>query len=138
MYTFIHLCTVYILLHLWPGEIRISAMVYHSIPIAVIVQLLSHLWLFAARPPCPSLSPGVCPSSRPLNWWCCPTISSSAALFFCLQSFLASRSYPVSWLFASGGQSFRWYFLYLYLYFCVLYSLYSQQLTQLSTSKKCF
>ena len=34
------------------------------------------------------------------------SISSSPALFsFCLQSFPASRSFPVSWLFASGGQS---------------------------------
>ena len=40
-----------------------------------------------ARPPCPSLSPRVHPSSCPLNWWCHPTISSSATLFsFCLQS----------------------------------------------------
>ena len=33
------------------------------------------------------------------------TISSSAALFFCLQFFPASGSFPMSWLFASGGQS---------------------------------
>ena len=31
---------------------------------------------------------------------------SSMALFFCLQSFPASESFPVSQLFASGGQSF--------------------------------
>ena len=37
------------------------------------------------RPPCPSPSPGVCPSSRSLNQWCHPTISFSATLFsFCL------------------------------------------------------
>ena len=57
-----------------------------------------------ARPPCPSSSPGVHPSSCPLIWWCRPTISSSATLFsFCLQSFLASGSFPTSQLFASGG-----------------------------------
>ena len=39
------------------------------------------------RLPCPSPSPGVCPSSCPLNQWCSPTISSSVALFSCLQSF---------------------------------------------------
>ena len=34
------------------------------------------------------------------------TISSSATLFsFCLWSFPASRSFPMSWLFPSGGQS---------------------------------
>ena len=38
-----------------------------------------------ARPPCPSPSLGVCPSSCPLNPWCHPTILSSVALFsFCL------------------------------------------------------
>ena len=58
------------------------------------------------RLPCPSLSPRVGSDSRPLSWWCYPTTSSSAALFsFWLQSFPASGSFPVSWLFASGGQS---------------------------------
>ena len=38
-------------------------------------------------------------------WWCFPTVSSSATLFsFCLQSFPASGSFPMSQLFASGGQ----------------------------------
>ena len=55
--------------------------------------------------PWPPPSPGVCPSSCPLHWWCHPTISSSVTLSFCLQSFPASGSFAVSWLFASGGQS---------------------------------
>ena len=61
------------------------------------------------RPPCPSLSPRVCPSLCPLSRWCSPTISSSAAFFsFCLhQSFLESGFFPVSQLFISGGQSTR-------------------------------
>ena len=33
-----------------------------------------------ARLSCPSPSPGVCPSSCPLNWWCHPTISSFVTL----------------------------------------------------------
>ena len=57
-----------------------------------------------ARLPCPSLSPGVCLDSYPLSQWCYLVISSSATLF-CPLSFLASRSFPVSQLFASGGQS---------------------------------
>ena len=58
-----------------------------------------------ARLPCPSLSPGVCSNSCPSSQWFCLTISSSATLFsFCLQSFPASGSFPLSWLFASGGQ----------------------------------
>ena len=60
-----------------------------------------------ARHPCPSLSPEVCLKSCPLSWWCHLTISSSATLFsFCLQSFLTSGFFfPMSWFFASGGQS---------------------------------
>ena len=59
-----------------------------------------------ARLPCPLLSPGICSHSCPLSWWCYPTISFSAILiFFCLQSFPASGSFPVSLLFTSGGQS---------------------------------
>ena len=53
-----------------------------------------------------SPSPGVCPSSCSLNWWCHPTISSSVVPFCsCLQSFPASGSFPMSWLFASDCQS---------------------------------
>ena len=60
-----------------------------------------------ARLPCPSLSPRVCSNSCPLNHWCYLTISSSAAPFsFCLQSFLASGSFPMSQLFASGGKKY--------------------------------
>ena len=60
-----------------------------------------------ARLPCPSLSPGVCSNSCPLSQWCHPTISSSVVPFSsCLQSFPASGSFPMSWLFAWGGQSF--------------------------------
>ena len=55
--------------------------------------------------PYPSLSPRVCPSSCPLNQWCFPTISSSAA--FLSWSFPASGSFSVSQLFTSGGQSIR-------------------------------
>ena len=59
-----------------------------------------------ARLSCPSLSPWVCSNSPPLSWWCYLTISSSVALFsFCLRSFPASGSFPMSQLFASSGQS---------------------------------
>ena len=75
-------------------------------------SLLGKLLLFScseqqhARLPCPSLSPGVCSSSCPLTWWCYRIISSSAAsFFFCLQSFPASGSFSMSWLFTSGSQS---------------------------------
>ena len=54
------------------------------------------------RLPCPSPPPGVCPSSCLLNWWCHPTISSSAAHFSCPPSFPASRFFPVSRFFLAG------------------------------------
>ena len=60
-----------------------------------------------ARLPCPSPSPGVSSNSCPLSQWCHPTISSSATLFSCSLSFPASGSFPMSWLFTSGGQSIR-------------------------------
>ena len=60
------------------------------------------------RHPCPSLSPRVCPNSWPLSWWCHPTISSSVVPFSsCLQSLPGSGSFPMSRLFASGGQRIR-------------------------------
>ena len=58
-----------------------------------------------ARPPCPSPTPVVHPNPCPSSWWCHPTISSSVIPFSCLQSFPASGSFPMSQLFASGGQN---------------------------------
>ena len=59
-----------------------------------------------ARLPCPSPSPRACSNSCPSSQWCHPTISSSVIPFSsCLQSFPVSGSFPISQLFASGGQS---------------------------------
>ena len=59
-----------------------------------------------ARLPCLSPSLRVCTNSCPLSWWCHPTISSSIAPFSsCPQSFPASGSFPMSWLFESDSQS---------------------------------
>ena len=59
-----------------------------------------------ARPPCPSPTPGVHSDSRPSSWWCHPVISSSVVPFSsCPQSLPASGSFPMSQLFAWGGQS---------------------------------
>ena len=58
------------------------------------------------RPPCPPPTPGVHPNSCPLSQWCHPTISFSVVPFSSYpQSFPASRSFQMSQLFASGGQS---------------------------------
>ena len=59
-----------------------------------------------AKPPCPSPSPGVHSNSRSSSWWCHPVILSSAIPFSsCPQSLPASESFPMSQLFAWGGQS---------------------------------
>ena len=59
-----------------------------------------------ARPPCPSPTPRVHSDSRPLSQWCHPAIASSVVPFSsCPQSLLASESFPMSQLFAWGGQS---------------------------------
>ena len=91
------------------------------IPYAAYVLLLTHFCccsvaqsyltlqphgLQHARLPCPSLSPGVCSNSCPLSQCYHPTISFSVTPFSSHpQSFPASGSFPMSWLFTSGGQS---------------------------------
>ena len=95
-----------------PGSLTLQM---DSLPLVVIVQLLNCVWL---------CDPMAC--SIPdllvlhhllefaqillyciglLSCWCYPTISPSVAPFSCLQSFPASGSFPMSWLFTSGVQS---------------------------------
>ena len=78
---------------------------------SVVLQLLSPVYFFA------TLWTTACqgPLSSPVSWslliflplsqWCCLIISSSVVPFFCLQSFPAAGTFPLSRLFASGGQS---------------------------------
>ena len=62
---------------------------------------LKHTWL-----PCPSPTLGVCSNTCPLSQWCYLTVLSFATHFsFCSPSFPASGSFPMSWLFTSGGWS---------------------------------
>ena len=91
--------------------VNVAVRIEEVVVVFVVVLSSSHVWLFSTRGlqhsrlPCPSLSPGVCSSSCPLHRWCHTTISSSATPFsFCLLSFPASGSSPVSQLFTSGGQ----------------------------------
>ena len=73
---------------------------YH-VPLVSSLHGLQH-----SRLPCPSLSPWVYSNSCPLSRWCYPTNSSSVIPFsFCLQSFPASGSFPMSQFFTTGGQS---------------------------------
>ena len=65
----------------------------------VVVQSLSHVWLFvtpwtAACQASLSFTISWSSNSCPFSWWCHPTISLSLAAFFsCLQSFPASGSF---------------------------------------------
>ena len=71
----------------------------------VVSNSLKSHGLQDARPPCPSPSPRVCPSSCSLHQWCCPAISSSDALFSCSQSFPALGTFSMSHLFISDDQN---------------------------------
>ena len=83
-----------------------SAWVHHgSIQSLSPVRLFGTPWTAAARPPCPSPTPGVYSNSCPSSWGCHPIISSSVVPFsFHLQSFPASGPFSISQFFASGGQ----------------------------------
>ena len=73
---------------------------------SVVSNLLQPHGLKLTRLPCPSPTPKVCSNSCPLSQWCHPTISSPIFFFSsCLQSFQASRSFPMSQYFPSGDQS---------------------------------
>ena len=88
---FIHLFTFFMLL-LFSQQVMSDSLRPHG---------LQH-----ARLLCPSLSPGVCSNPCSLSCWCHSTILFSGTPFSsCPQSFPASRSFPMSWLFASGDQS---------------------------------
>ena len=84
--------------------------VFPTLSVQFSLSVMSNsLWphgLQHSRPPCPSPTPRVYSNSYPLSQWCHPTSSSSVAPFSSrLQSFPASGSFPISQLFASGGQS---------------------------------
>ena len=76
------------------------------------VQSVSHVWLFetlwisACKASLSITTPGVHWDSCPSSQWCHPAISSSGVPFSsCPQSLPASESFPISHLFAWGGQS---------------------------------
>ena len=99
------------------SEVHCVASMFLVIYSFFILLLFSHqivpdsvtLWTVAHQASCPSLSPGVCPSSCPLNWWCHPTISSRHPLFLLPSIFPSIRVFsnelallirwPKYWLF---------------------------------------
>ena len=72
---------------------------------SVVFDSLRPHGLQHTRPSCPSSTLRVYSNSCALSRWYHPTISSSVIPFSsCLQSFPVSGSFPISQLFASGGQ----------------------------------
>ena len=89
-------------LPLWPHLTFSSVELSHS----VMSDSLRPHELQCARPPCPSPTPRVHSNSCASSRWCHPAIPSSVVPFFsCPQALPASGSFPMSQLFASGGQS---------------------------------
>ena len=109
---------------IWFSQYPVKNMDSQSyIHFAVVIQPQSDILLFATpwtaahQASLSSLSPGVCSGLCPLSWWCYLTISSSAILFFCLQSFPASAlfqwvgsSHQVASVLELQHQSFQWKF----------------------------
>ena len=93
------------ILQLRPGAVKwINKFKFHSVAQSCLT--LQPHGLQHARLPCPSPTPGACSNSCLLSQWCPPTILSSVVPFsFCLPSFPASGSFPMSQFFASGSQS---------------------------------
>ena len=94
------------------GKKKVIAMWFFFV--VIVAHLLSHVklfgtpWTAAHWAPFLFLYPGVCSDSCPLSQWCYLIILSSVSPFsLCLQSFPASGSFPISWLFESGGQSIQ-------------------------------
>ena len=87
----------------------ISLLLKTNLEVGKSLSPLNSWWphgLQHTRLPCLSPSTRVCSNSCPLSRWCHPPISSSIVPFSsCPQSFPASGSFPMSQLFALGGES---------------------------------
>ena len=100
-YVYIYSFHIYIILF----QILFHFMLFSSVQ-SVVSDSLRPLESQHAKPPCPSPTPGVYWNSSSSSWWCHPAISSSVVPFSsCPQSVPASGSFPMSQLFAWGGQS---------------------------------
>ena len=111
VYIYMHIYTY----HLYPMYISYIYIYLYAYIYILSVQFSSNAQSYLTlqphglqhtRLPCPSSTPGACSNSRPLSWWCHPTVSSSVISFSsCPQSFPASGSFLMSQFFASGDQS---------------------------------
>ena len=86
------------------GECKWGSVQFSHSVLSDSLQLHGLAWM--DRLPCPSPTSGAYSNSCPSSRWCHPAISSSVVPFSsCLQSFLASESFPRSQFFTSGDQS---------------------------------
>ena len=92
-----HTCPMAIYVNMGPSESRSSV----QFSCSVVSDSLRPYESQHTRPLCPSPTPRVYPNSCPLS----PTSSSVVPFSSSPQSFPASGSFPISQLFASGGQS---------------------------------
>ena len=97
-----HLSSPSLFPHLWRGD-------NNNIQFSSVTQLCPTLRpheLQHSRPPCPSPAPGVNSNSCPSSRWCHLAISSSVVPFSSWpQPLPAPESFPISQLYAWGGQS---------------------------------
>ena len=90
----------------WITDCLISLLSSVQFSGSVVSDSLQPHGLQHTRTPCPSPTPRVYSTSRPLSRWCHPTISSSVVPFSShLQSFPGSESFQMSQFFTSGGPS---------------------------------
>jgi len=79
---------------------------FSSVQLLSRVQLFATPWTVACEASLSVIKSRSPPKPCPSSWWCRSTISYSVVPFSsCPQSFPVSGSFPVSQLFASGGQS---------------------------------
>ena len=77
-----------------------------SVQLLSCVQLFATPWTAARQASLSITNSWSFSNSCPRSQWCYPIISFSIVPFSsCLQSFLASESFPISQFFTSGGQS---------------------------------
>ena len=92
-----------------PANTGVWSLVQEDFTSDQLVSQSDSLWphgLQHTRPLCPSPTPRAYSNSCPSDWWCHLTISSSVIPFSSLlKSVPESGSLPMSWFFASGGQS---------------------------------
>ena len=86
--------------------LKIYFLQFSSVQSLSWVRLFATPWIAAYQASLSIKTPGVYSDSRPSSQWCHPAISSSVVPFSsCPQSLPASESFPMSQLFAWGGQS---------------------------------